>query len=291
MRPLLALLAALALAPPAAAATAVDTPTRTVRADGISIGYRVVGAGRPVVLVQGLGGTMDGWDPAFVDGLAAQGRRVVLLDNEGAGRTQLRSGELSIRRMADDVAALVRRLGLRRPDVIGWSMGGMTTQSLAIRHPELVGRIVLMASAPGDGAGKAPDADGLGALASDDPLALLNRLFPPAATAARNAYVTRIARRRGFAPLVPPATRTAQLIASGNWLLGRDPQGARITRLKMPVLVGSGAQDVLLPAANQRHLARVIPHATFVRYADAGHGFYLQHRAGFLRRIGVFLRR
>ena len=280
---------ALLLAAPASAATAVDAPTRTVEAGGITIGYRVVGTGRPVVLVQGLGGTMDGWDPAFVDGLARQGRRVVLLDNRGAGRTDLRSGTLSVRRMSGDVAALIAKLRLGRPDVVGWSMGGMIVQSLAVRYPQRVRRVALLASAPGDGEATPPSADATAALAADDPAGLLSRLFPPAADAARDGYIRRVARRRGFAPIVPAATRTQQLLASAEWLLGRDPAGRRIAKLRMPVLVGSGVQDELLPARNQRHLAKVIPNARLVSYADASHGFFVQHRVPFLRRLDAFL--
>src|SRR5918992_548826 len=125
MRSLLALLllaaAAATAAPAAAAPTATTAPTRVVEAGGIELGYRTVGKGPPILLIQGLSGTMDGWDPGLVDALARGGRRVVLFDNEGMGRSEIRPGTLTIRRMADDAAALIRRLRLRRPDVLGYS--------------------------------------------------------------------------------------------------------------------------------------------------------------------------
>jgi pimeloyl-ACP methyl ester carboxylesterase len=295
---LAAVLAAVVVAPHATAAQrtprpspAARAPTKTLDAAGVRLGYRAFGKGRPIVFVQGLGGSIDGWDPRFLDAVAKQGRRVVVFDNEGVGRSRMRKGELTVRRMADDAAALIRKLKLRRPDVFGWSMGGMIAQSLAVRHPRRVRRLVLAATAPGDGKAVGPTPEGLEALTSQDssPTALLGLLFPPEATRARDTYIRNLLLRRDLAPAAPKATIDAQLIASGNWLAGNDPDGARVARLKHPVLVGGGEHDEALPAPNQRHLARRIRRARLVMYDDASHGFYLQHRRDFLRRLDRFL--
>src|SRR3954468_14958519 len=196
---LLGLALSVLVAAPANAATptAATAPTKVVRIGAQKVGYRSFGTGRPVVFVMGLGGTMSGWDPVFLDAVAAGGHRVVLLDNEGVGKTTSLPGRLTIRRMADTTAGLIARLKLRRPDLAGWSMGGMIAQSLAVRHPKSFRRLVLMATAPGDGAFVAPRPDAA-ALLSTQPfnaLALLGQLFPPSKTAARNRYVGDIGRR------------------------------------------------------------------------------------------------
>ena len=273
--------------------TAATAPTRTVRAGKVTIGYRSIGSGRPVVLIMGLGAAIDAWVPSFVDGLAAQGRRVIVFDNEGVGRTTTRPGTLTIRRMGDDTAALIRALHLGRPDVMGWSMGGMIAQSLAVRHPGSLSRLVLMATAPGDGGLVAPRPDSLAPLTADPPnvLALLDQLFPPSFTAAKNRYIGQLNRRKNLVTLAPRATIDAQIAASGDWLAAKDPDGAKVDRLKLPVLVGSGRLDHLLPVGNQRHLARVIPRAKLVEYPDAAHGFLFQHEKKFLRRVDAFLKR
>jgi pimeloyl-ACP methyl ester carboxylesterase len=295
VRRLLIALAVLLIVVPAASAAersrAASAPTRTVDADGVRLGYRAFGDGRPIVFIQGLSGTIDAWDPRFLDAVAEQGRRVVVFDNEGMGRSGMRRGELTMRRMADDTAALIRALKLRRPDVFGYSMGGMVAQSLAVRHPRRVRCLVLAATAPGDGKGVLPTGRALEVLGSQERAALssLELLFPPAASAARDAYVRNLLLRRSPAPIGPRETLNAQAAASANWLGGKDPQGAHIRRLRMPVLVAGGALDELLPAPNQRHLARRIPRARLVMYDDAAHGFYLQHRHDFLRRLDRFL--
>jgi pimeloyl-ACP methyl ester carboxylesterase len=294
LRPLLAFLLVLAVAAaPAAGQSAATAPTRTVVADGARIGYRAFGEGRPIVFVMGLGGTMDGWDPAVLDAVAAQGRRVIVFDNEGVGRSASRRGALTIRRMADNTAALIRRLRLRRPDVFGWSMGGMIGQSLAVRHPRLVRRLVLAATAPGIRGAVGPDPDVLGTFTQPggSPANALATLFRPGATRAANAFVARLARRRRVNVQVPEAVMQQQVAASGTWLFGQDRDGARIRRLRIPVLIGGGALDRVLPVANQRLLARTIPRARLVVYPRGAHGFFIDHRASFLRRVDRFLTR
>src|SRR3954452_6937109 len=113
-RILLALALSLVLAGPASAATATTAPTKVVKVGKQKVGYRSFGSGRPIVFVMGLGGTMSGWDPLFLDAVASGGHRVVLLDNEGVGKTTALPGRLTIRRMADTTAGLIARLKLRR---------------------------------------------------------------------------------------------------------------------------------------------------------------------------------
>ena len=285
-------LAALALGPAAAlgADLAATAPTLTVRVATQRFGYRAFGSGRPVVFIQGLAGTIDGWPPSFLDGVAAAHHRVVIFDNEGVGRSTLRAGRLTIRRMAQDTARLIGALRLRRPDVVGWSMGGMIAQSFAVNHPGQLRRLVLLATAPGDGKATLPDATVLQELASGDAAKLLARLFPPDQTAARDRYISDVLRRFDFNGIAPPAIVTAQLGASATWITGGDPDGARVAHVRARTLVGGGALDELLPVANQRHLAQLIPHARLVVYPDAAHGFFIQHDADFLPRLVAFLR-
>jgi len=292
-RAVVAVAGALLLAPAGAAdaaGTAATAPTATARIGKQKIGYRSFGQGRPVVFVQGLAGTMDGWPPSFLDAVAAARHRVVVFDNEGVGSSTLRAGTLSVRRMAQDTARLVKKLRLKRPDVVGWSMGGMVAQSYAVRYPKRLRRLVLLASAPGDGNAVLPAADALQALASGDAAALLGKLFPPDQVAARDGYISDILRRFDFNPIAPAKVVTAQLGAAATWITGSDPDGAKVGRLGARALVGGGESDELLPIGNQRHLAELIPHAKLVTYPDAGHGFYIQEQADFVPRLTAFLR-
>ncbi len=121
-----------------AAPNAVTAPVLTVRVPWGRIGYRVLGHGRPLVLLTGYSDTIDGWAPRFLDVLARH-HRVFAVDNEGVGETTLRPGGMSIGRMAGDTADFISALKLRRPDVLGWSMGGDIAPALAVRHRDRSG--------------------------------------------------------------------------------------------------------------------------------------------------------
>src|SRR3954453_24177087 len=113
LAPTLVLLALLfAAAPSAHAATAWTATTKVVKVGKQRVGYRDFGSGRPLVLIMGLAGTMDGWQPDFLDGLAAGGHRILIFDNEGVGKTTAPKGSLSIARMADTTGGLIKALKL-----------------------------------------------------------------------------------------------------------------------------------------------------------------------------------
>jgi pimeloyl-ACP methyl ester carboxylesterase len=267
----------------------VDAPIRTVEAGKGTVGYRSIGEGPPLVMIMGLSGSMDAWQPSFVDALAAR-RRVIVFDNEGIRRSSAGRGPLTIRRMAVRTAALIRALRLGRPDVLGWSMGGMIAQSLARQRPRLVRRLVLCATAPGNGKGTAPAAEVIADLA--DPATsqanLIAALFPTA-PAAGDAFVRGIFAYPNASPAAPPEVVSAQFEATSAWLMGGDPTGRPLSRLRPPVLVGGGELDPILPVANQRHLGRRLPRAHLKIYPDAGHGFLFQHQRDWLRRMNRFL--
>ncbi|BCJ48994.1 alpha/beta hydrolase [Actinoplanes sp. NBRC 14428] len=108
--------------------------------NGLSMYYEVHGSGRPLVLLHGGLGSGEMFAP-LLDTLTAH-RTVVLPDLQGHGRTADVDRPLDIRTMADDVAALIGHLGLERPDVAGYSLGGGVALLTAIRHPEKVRRLV-----------------------------------------------------------------------------------------------------------------------------------------------------
>jgi pimeloyl-ACP methyl ester carboxylesterase len=108
--------------------------------NGIDLYYETHGSGRPLILLHG--GLMSGemFGPALT--ALAEQHRVVVADLQGHGRTADIDRPLDVRLMADDIAALIDHLGLDRPDVVGFSLGGGVALHTAIRHPDKVGRVV-----------------------------------------------------------------------------------------------------------------------------------------------------
>src|SRR5918997_1118662 len=112
-----------------------------VEANGLRVYYEVCGEGEPLLLIHGGTATCRSWAshlPAFTEHF-----RVFAPDSRGHGRTDNPAGELGYRTMADDVAALIKALGLRRPLVLGYSDGGQIALELGMRYPGLTRALVL----------------------------------------------------------------------------------------------------------------------------------------------------
>ena len=110
--------------------------------NGINLYYETHGTGRPLILLHGGLGSGEMFGP-ILPNLAAD-HQVITVDLQGHGRTADIDRPIDARLMADDIAALIGHLGLDRPDVMGYSLGGGVAMFTATRHPELVGRLVVV---------------------------------------------------------------------------------------------------------------------------------------------------
>ena len=130
---------------------AIDQQTSQDRAtgqyadvNGIRLYYETHGTGRPLILLHGGLGSGEMFGPTL-PALAAK-HQVIVVDLQGHGRTADIDRPLDVRLMADDIAALIVHLGLDRPDIVGYSLGGGVAFFTASRHPELIGRLVTAAA-------------------------------------------------------------------------------------------------------------------------------------------------
>ena len=237
-------------------------------------------------MIMGYDTTMSDWDPRFVDALARH-YRVVIFDNAGTGATEQLPGPLTIDAMARQTSALIDTLHLSRPGVLGWSMGGMIAQALAVLDPSQVRRLVLCATFPGTGRAAVPPAT-YASLTRLAPRQVATVLFPANQARAYNAFAGAIS---GYPPTAAPsaAVLAAQRRAVTQWWTGRDPAGRKIAAISVPALIADGAADWVDPAANTRTLARLIPAARLVLYPDAAHAFLFQDPAQFAAVVGSFL--
>lgn len=108
--------------------------------NGITLYYETWGAGDPVVLLHGGLGSGEMFGPVLAS--FADHHRIILVDLQGHGRTADVDRPLDVRTMADDIAALIDHLGLDRPDVAGYSLGGGVAWQVAFRHPDKIRRMV-----------------------------------------------------------------------------------------------------------------------------------------------------
>jgi 3-oxoadipate enol-lactonase len=249
------------------------------------------GTGGPLLLVTGLGYAIWCWEPQL-PAFAAE-RAVVAVDNRGTGRSPKPPGPYSIEEMADDLAAVLDRLGIERTAVLGHSLGGYLAQELALRHPERVDALVLVGTAPGGPANVPVPRATLGEwLASAQlPPAEFARATMPSSFAAGwtdahpAAYEHFLAIRLEHP--TPPEAWRAQFDAARAWTAVAHP----LERIDVPALVVHGDGDRVVPVENGRELARRIPGAELHELPGRGHVPNLEEPAQFNELVLDFLAR
>ncbi len=269
----------------------LTAPIRVVHTTDGTVGYREVGSGPALLLITGASASMDDWPPSFVDALAAH-HTVVVFDNAGVGRTSPVSAPASqgITAMARQTSALISALRLRRPAVLGWSMGGMIAQALAVSHPAQVSRLILAAT--GVGTGKAQPLPSSAArqcvCVGLSPAKLVAGLFPTNQAAAARAYLSAVGQYPDSYG-ISVAIFHRQVLAVHGWLAGQDAAGRLEGDLRVPTLVAGGTRDQYMVEANVRLLARTVFGAKLLLFDDAGHAFWFQDAASFVRAVDTFI--
>jgi pimeloyl-ACP methyl ester carboxylesterase len=123
-------------------------PTEFVEAAGVKYAYRRFGrpSAVPLVLLQHFRGNLDNWDPAFTDALA-DGREVILVDAPGVGAST-GAPKHTVAETAQSILGFLDALGLRKIDLLGFSLGGFVAQDLALTRPWAIRRLVLVGTGP-----------------------------------------------------------------------------------------------------------------------------------------------
>jgi pimeloyl-ACP methyl ester carboxylesterase len=271
------LLAGLLAAPVNAREAAATAPNLFVEVGGNRIAYRAVGGGPPMVLLTRMRGTLDTWDPLFLDELA-RSNRVITVDYPGIGYS---SGALptEIGDVADFVAAFADAIALDRFVLLGWSWGGTVTQTFLVEHPGRATHAVLIGTVP-PGKGGLPVQQAFLERAFkpvndlDDEVVLFFEPASAASRAAAKASRERIHSRPGVAERIPstPGAIQAYIDAAQSY---RDDAAGRLGRLqatRTPILVISGDNDISTPVENWFALNRRIPNAHLIVYPESGHG-------------------
>jgi pimeloyl-ACP methyl ester carboxylesterase len=273
-----------------------DVPTQTITAGGVDFAYRELGknrAGTPVVFLTHLAAVLDNWDPRVVDGIAAQ-HHVVTFDNRGVGAST-GSPSNSIEQMADDAITFIKAMGFKQVDLLGFSMGGMIAQEIALKEPELVRKIILAGTGPAGGEGIS-DVAGVtfydmfrGFVTHQDPKQYLFFTRTPSGIDAGKAFLARLQERSENRDKEISVTAfLAQLTALRTWG-HKEPEDLSV--VKNPVLIVNGDSDRMVPSKDSQDLARRLPNSELIIYPDSGHGALFQFHAEFVPTALEFLAR
>jgi pimeloyl-ACP methyl ester carboxylesterase len=266
---------------------------RTAQANGVELAYETIGdpAGRPLLLVMGLGTQMVSWHDDLCGLLAARGFHVVRFDNRDVGlsthlhdapppdvlaalRGDLASASYRLEDMADDAAGLLDALDLPAAHVVGASMGGMIAQTLAFRHPDRVRSLTSIMSTPGPRIGPPRQ----GAMAA---------LLAAPATSRQEAVEQAVAAYRVIgSPGYPLDEAWLREVAGTAYDRGYDPKGVgrqlvaiqasgdrteALRALRVPTLVVHGEDDPLVQVEGGRATAEAVPDAELLTFPGMGH--------------------
>jgi pimeloyl-ACP methyl ester carboxylesterase len=272
-------------------------PTQLLRGRNETYAYRRFGSGpaRPLLCLQHFTGTLDNWDPAVTDPLAS-GREVILFDSAGVGRS---TGKVptTIAGMASHALDFLDALGRDNCDVLGFSLGGMVAQQIALDRPSTFRRIVLAGTAPRGGEDIMHlEKPSLARPLSDSSLkgyAVLQKIFfapTSSSQAAGGAFIDRLAQRTDDLDRPSgPEIAAAQMAAFREWEQPGAVRFADLERIHHPTLVVNGIHDEMIPVANSYRLSENLPNAMLLVYPDSGHGSLFQFHESFTRHVTAFL--
>jgi (E)-2-((N-methylformamido)methylene)succinate hydrolase len=228
--------------------------------DGLTHGtrYRVSGEGAPVVLVHGVGMSLEMWD-AVVERLGCR-YRILRYDMLGHGGSAKPPGPYRLDDFVTQLTALTNELGLARFDLVGFSMGGLVAQAFAVAHGGRLGRLVLLNTVfdrnPAERSAieaRVRDVRAGGYAAGVD--AALERWFTPSFRLAHPEVVAAVRRHMNANDMAAYAAAYT-VFATADRELAQKVEG-----ITVPTLVATGADDQRSTLEMARRLADRVPHA------------------------------
>ena len=265
----------------------------TTVSTGITLEYEVHGEGDPLLLVMGLGGQLVAWPATFIAGLVDRGFQVITFDNRDIGLstkidaappTKTQTAMFSISRrfaksayllsdMAKDAVGLLDALNIERAHVVGMSMGGMITQTMAIEHPSRVRSLTSIMSTTGNPRVGRPKTSVL--LRAGKLTRGSKETFPERQAALFKLFsgslydeleireVAKLSVERNFTP-----DGTARQMAA---IMASPDRTSQLKKLNVPTLVVHGLEDGLVQPSGGYATTKAIPGARLLAFPDMGH--------------------
>jgi pimeloyl-ACP methyl ester carboxylesterase len=217
--------------------------------------------------------------------------KVLTFDNRGAGRSDKPKMDYSIRLFADDTAGLIESLGMKKPHILGLSMGGYIAQELAINYPDIVKSLILACTGPGGERAVLMSPERLKKFTANEGLTPQQILIKDMDIYFSDKFVTKHPEKiMEFVEISlryyqPPDAFMRQFAAC----LKHDTL-KRLQRITVPTLILAGDDDPLVPPENSEILKELIPHAELILFPSKRHCFFIEEAEQFNQKVISFLK-
>lgn len=275
--------------------SATTVETKHLKVGDVSYAYRELRPARladptPVIFFHRFRGTLDDWDPAFVDELAKT-RHVILFSDAAVGSSTGTPAK-DFDEKGRNAASFARKLGYDRIDVLGFSMGGFVCQTIAMLEPKLVRKIIAVGSGPAGNAETAPPTDIVFGIALQETYVFEDiryLFFAEGRERETQDFIDRWAIRKDREPVVGPQVIATMAESVSAFMGGKTDHYSRLKQLTQPVLIISGDRDPFFPLKNTWLFYRELANAEVSVYPLAGHAPHQQHPAEVAAQIERFL--
>lgn len=272
----------------------IPSESEFIEADGIRYAYRKFGTqdGIPVVFLVHFRGTMENWDPNMVAPIAKE-RPVILFDNKGVGETNGQT-PTTIAEMAQDAGTFIKALGLTQVDILGFSIGGLIAQELALQEGDIVRKIIMAGTSPESGINPNQEVFermNLHGGTEEDEINDFMFFFYAQTETSKSAGMASLQRIFNQKKVnSSEQVKEAQLQAIAKWAEQKPNHDFEwLQNITHPVLVTNGVNDVMVPTKNSYILAEKLPKAQLIIYPDSGHGHLFQFPDLFAEHVNLFL--
>ncbi|MDX1930635.1 MAG: alpha/beta hydrolase [Pirellulaceae bacterium] len=246
--------------------------------DGCKLTWWMRGHGPAVLFIQGCGVQGSGWLPQIET--LAEKYTCIWYDNRGMGLSQPLGAALSVDRMAQDTKAILQASGHARAHVVGHSLGGLVAQRFAIDNRSSTMSLALLCTFA-DGRQAAPLTMrmmmlGLGTVLGTKRmrrLAFLRLVTTPGAVTNPDALAARLGELFGHDLAEQPPVVKSQLAA----MRATDVTEQLKTLRDLPTLIVNARHDPIAPPQCGLNILKVMPHASYVEFADASHALPVTH--------------
>ena len=254
--------------------------------NGAKLYYETHGHGDPLLIIQGWGMDITGWQ-TIIEPLS-RAFRVIVFDNRGTGRSEVTPGDYTTRQLADDAAALLDHLRIKKAHVLGWSMGGMIAQELVLAYPEKVDRLILSASSARVNARSSFIAwSNIEAIRRGEIETSVNWQLSFCFSNALFANPELLEQVKNRA-LNPPYPVTLEGLMSQFAAVVSHDRRRQLRRITSPTLVLGAKEDGIIDVGQVEALAREIEHAE-LRLLPGGHMYHIEYPHTFAEAVIKFV--